>query len=291
MNRIRSRLKPGLRSNEPAEPCPGPPAIRNITPRAVPWAGKTSTCRATVPDVPPVRSSGATTVPHWTPPVLHGVRLIAARAWPAAAKKAEARRTRKRRRPTKDARVAVPVYPFGARYPLRNWSDKVFDSVTVIGSGATTLDALEPHQRRLSVHPLQTFTRARGPEQLDGAWAAVTAESDDARAVGFWLAETLGLRPFELDDTARPLYHAGAAIASNYLVTLHEVAADLFRAAGAPPEALVPLMRRTIENGFELTGPIERGDWETVEAHRRAIRAARPDLEPLYDVLAEATAR
>jgi len=158
-------------------------------------------------------------------------------------------------------------------------------------SGATPLGALEPHLRRLSVHPLQTFTRARGAEQLDGAWAAVTAESDEARAAGFWLAETLGLRPFELDDTARPLYHAGAAIASNYLVTLHEVAADLFRAAGAPPEALVPLMRRTIENGFELTGPIERGDWETVEAHRRAIRAARPELESLYDVLAEATAK
>jgi predicted short-subunit dehydrogenase-like oxidoreductase (DUF2520 family) len=158
-------------------------------------------------------------------------------------------------------------------------------------SGATTLAALEPHQRRLSVHPLQTFTRARGAEQLDGAWAAVTAESNEPREVGFWLAETLGLRPFELDDTARPLYHAGAAIASNYLVTLHEVAADLFRAAGAPPEALVPLMRRTIENGFELTGPIERGDWETVEAHRRAIRTARPDLEALYDVLAEATAK
>jgi len=63
----------------------------------------------------------------------------------------------------------------------------------------------------------------------------------------------------------------------------------LIAAAGAPPAALVPLMRRTIENGFELTGPIERGDWETVDAHRRAIRAARPDLEPLYDVLAGAT--
>jgi predicted short-subunit dehydrogenase-like oxidoreductase (DUF2520 family) len=158
-------------------------------------------------------------------------------------------------------------------------------------SGATSLAALEPHVRRFSVHPLQTFTRARGPEQLDGAWAAVTAETDEARAAGRWLAETLGLRPFELDDAARPLYHAGAAIASNYLVTLNAVASDLFRAAGAPPEALVPLMQRTIENGFELTGPIERGDWETVEAHRRAIRAARPELEPLYDVLAEATAR
>jgi predicted short-subunit dehydrogenase-like oxidoreductase (DUF2520 family) len=158
-------------------------------------------------------------------------------------------------------------------------------------SGATPLAALGPHTRRFGMHPLQTFTRARGPEQLDGAFAAVIADNGDARKRGFWLARTLGLRPFDLDDSARPLYHAGAAIASNYLVTLHRVAADLFSAAGAPPEGLVPLMRRTIDNGFELTGPIERGDWETVEAHRRAIREVRPELEPLYDVLAEATAR
>ena len=158
-------------------------------------------------------------------------------------------------------------------------------------SGATPLAALESHTRRFSMHPLQTFTRARGPEQLDGAFAAVTAETADARERGFWLARTLGLEPFELADDARPLYHAGAAIAANYLVTLHRVASDLFRAAGAPPEALVPLMRRTIDNDFELTGPIERGDWDTVEAHRRAIRDAAPEVEPLYDVLAEATAR
>jgi predicted short-subunit dehydrogenase-like oxidoreductase (DUF2520 family) len=158
-------------------------------------------------------------------------------------------------------------------------------------SGATPLSALDPHPRRFSVHPLQTFTLGRGPEQLDGAWAAVTSDSEEGRDAGFWLARTLGLEPFVLGDDARPLYHAGAAIASNYLVTLHSVATDLFRAAGAPPEALVPLMRRTIDNGFELTGPIERGDWDTVEAHRRAIRAAKPELEPLYDVLGEATAR
>jgi predicted short-subunit dehydrogenase-like oxidoreductase (DUF2520 family) len=156
-------------------------------------------------------------------------------------------------------------------------------------SGAMPLAALDPHERRFGLHPLQTFTRARGSEQLDGAYASVTAETDEARERGVELARVLGLEPFELDDEARPLYHAGAAIASNYLVTLHRVAAELFRAAGAPPEALVPLMRRTIDNGFELTGPIERGDWETVEAHREAIRATRPDLEPLYDVLAEAT--
>jgi predicted short-subunit dehydrogenase-like oxidoreductase (DUF2520 family) len=158
-------------------------------------------------------------------------------------------------------------------------------------SGATRLATLEPHGRRFGLHPLQTFTKRRGPEQLDGAYAALTAESVEAQDVGFWLARTLGLEAFPLLDEARPLYHAGAAIASNYLVTLYSVASELFGAAGAPPEALVPLMRRTIENGFELTGPIERGDWETVERHREAIRAARPELEPLYDVLAEATSR
>lgn len=165
--------------------------------------------------------------------------------------------------------------------PGRGWIGHV--------SGATPLSALDPHERRFSLHPLQTFTRARGPEQLDGAFAAVTAETPEAREHGFELARLLGLTPFDLADEARPLYHAGAAIASNYLVTLHRVASELLRSAGAPPEALVPLMQRTIENGFELTGPIERGDWETVEAHREAIRATRPDLEPLYDVLGEAT--
>jgi predicted short-subunit dehydrogenase-like oxidoreductase (DUF2520 family) len=158
-------------------------------------------------------------------------------------------------------------------------------------SGATSLDALDPHVLRFAMHPLQTFSHSGDPAQLDGAYAAVTAESDAAREVGDWLARALGLQPFPLADEARPLYHAGAAIASNYLVTLHAVATRLFAAAGAPPEGLVPLMRRTIDNGFELTGPIERGDWATVEAHRRAIRAAAPELEPLYDVLAEATAR
>jgi predicted short-subunit dehydrogenase-like oxidoreductase (DUF2520 family) len=156
-------------------------------------------------------------------------------------------------------------------------------------SGATSLSALEPHARRFSVHPLQTFTLARGPEQLDGAWGAVTAETDEARAAGLWLAETLGLRAFELDDSARTLYHAGAVFVSNYLVTLHRAASLLFEEVDAPPEALLPLMRRTIENDFELTGPISRGDWTTVEAHRAAIRAAHPELEHLYETLAGGT--
>jgi predicted short-subunit dehydrogenase-like oxidoreductase (DUF2520 family) len=157
-------------------------------------------------------------------------------------------------------------------------------------SGATPLSALDPHTRRFSLHPLQTFTRARGPEQLDGAFAAVTGESSDAIAGARELAELLGLTPFELADERRALYHAGAAVASNYLVTLYRIASGLFEEAGAPPAALIPLMQRTIENGFELTGPIARGDWTTVDAHIEAIREARPEIEPVYRTLAEATA-
>jgi predicted short-subunit dehydrogenase-like oxidoreductase (DUF2520 family) len=157
-------------------------------------------------------------------------------------------------------------------------------------SGARRLSELAPHERRFSLHPLQTFTLVRGPEQLDGAWAAVSGETVEAVASGFGLAHLLGLEPFELDDAERPAYHAGAAIASNFIVTIHWAAAELFQAAGAPPEALEPLMRRTIENGFELTGPISRGDWETVESHLAEIRSRRPQLEPMYRALSETTA-
>ena len=158
-------------------------------------------------------------------------------------------------------------------------------------SGGTPLAALAPHMRRFSLHPLQTFSLDRGPEQLDGAWAAVTGESDEAVAVATSLAEVLGLRPVVLPDEHRALYHAGAAIASNYLVTLRRAAGELLARADVPPEALDPLMRRVIENGFQLTGPIERGDWETVERHRAALAEHAPELLETYDALAALTAR
>ncbi len=85
------------------------------------------------------------------------------------------------------------------------------------------------------------------------------------------------------------LYHAGAAIASNYLVTIYRAASRLLTAAGAPPEALIPLMQRTIDNGFELTGPIARGDTATVEAHLSEIARHAPDLAPMYRALAAIT--
>ncbi len=191
------------------------------------------------------------------------------------------------REPLADADLLLLAVPDAAisevaqRVPIGPWLAHV--------SGATSLTALDPHGRRFSVHPLQTLTRERGPEQLDGAWAAVTAETDEARSEARWLAETLGLHAFDLADADKPLYHAGAAMASNFLVTLHHAAARLLKESHAPPEALVPLMTRTIENGFVLTGPIARGDWSTVEAHLAALEQRAPDLVPLYRALAEAT--
>jgi predicted short-subunit dehydrogenase-like oxidoreductase (DUF2520 family) len=166
-----------------------------------------------------------------------------------------------------------------ARYqvPGRGWIGHV--------SGATPLAALAPHERRFSLHPLQTFDRSGDPAQFDGAWGAVTGETDEALAVARELAGFLGLQPFELAEADRTLYHTGAVFASNYLVTLQRAAVRL----GVPAEGLVPLMTRTIENGFELTGPIARGDWATVEAHKEAIAAAQPELARVYEALAEAT--
>jgi predicted short-subunit dehydrogenase-like oxidoreductase (DUF2520 family) len=156
-------------------------------------------------------------------------------------------------------------------------------------SGATPLETLAPHTRRFGVHPLQTIVKGLGPEQLDGAWAAVTGENVEATSRATWLATELGLCPFEIREEMRGLYHAGAAVASNYLVTLYRAASRMLEAAGAPPAALVPLMRRTIDNGFELTGPIARGDWQTIEAHLAAIRRYAPELETMYRALADQT--
>jgi len=191
------------------------------------------------------------------------------------------------REPDPTAELVILAVPDGAigqvagRIPLGPWVAHV--------SGATSVTALTPHRRRFSLHPLQTLTTDRGPEQLEGAWAALTFETNEAGAVAHWLADRLGLRAFELTDADKALYHAGAAMASNFLVTLYRVSARLLRESGAPPEALVPLMRRVIENGFQLTGPIARGDWNTVDAHLAALRQRTPDLEPLYRALAEAT--
>jgi predicted short-subunit dehydrogenase-like oxidoreductase (DUF2520 family) len=99
------------------------------------------------------------------------------------------------------------------------------------------------------------------------------------------------MRPFEIADEDRAAYHAGAAMAANFLVAL-ESAAE--RVSGVDRELLAPLVRAAVETWVAegdgaLTGPIARGDEHTVARHREAIAAKAPDLLALYEVLADAT--
>lgn len=160
-------------------------------------------------------------------------------------------------------------------------------------SGATTLAPLAPHEA-FSLHPLMTVP-ADEAAQLAGASAAVAGSTPRARGVAHRLALCLGLTPIDVADDDRAAYHAAASIASNFLVTLEAAAERLAESAGVERAALVPLVRATVENWASLgpdralTGPIARGDAETVERQRAAIAERTPDLLPLFDALAEAT--
>ena len=162
------------------------------------------------------------------------------------------------------------------------------DAAVVHFSGATSIHALDAAPGATAcVHPLQTVWAERGPDQLEGAYAAVTGD----RALGDELARELGMTPFALADEAKPVYHAASAFASNYLVTLTQVAIGLMERAGLDRElarrALRPLQERTLEVASSPpTGPIARGDAATVEAHLEAIGA---ELAPLYRALGRAT--
>ena len=165
-------------------------------------------------------------------------------------------------------------------------------------SGSLGLDALAAAQgtgtEAFTLHPLQTIPAA--DTELAGAPCAVSGTSPAALAVARGLALACGMRPFELPDGARAAYHAAASIASNFLVALEESAAGLLEAAGVADarEALSPLVLRTAANWSEhgataLTGPIARGDEETVDRHLAALRELAPELVPLYEALADRT--
>src|SRR5690606_2661022 len=156
-------------------------------------------------------------------------------------------------------------------------------------SGATTLAPLDGHEA-FSLHPLMTVT-AEGAD-FRGVPAAIAGSSDRALEVARALAETLGMRPFTVPDSDRAAYHAAASIASNFLITLQWAAE---RVGGLDREQLAPLVRATVENWLAqgperaLTGPIARGDEETVARQREAVARNAPDLVELFDALADAT--
>ncbi len=161
-------------------------------------------------------------------------------------------------------------------------------------SGATWLDVLAPHEA-FSLHPLMTVPAGASPEVLRGAGCAIDGSTPRALAVAEALASRLGMRATRVADEDRAAYHAAASIASNFLVTLEGAAERLAATAGVDRELLAPLVRAAVENwaarGAEdaLTGPIARGDEETVARQRAAVAERTPDLLPLFDAMVDAT--
>lgn len=162
-------------------------------------------------------------------------------------------------------------------------------AVVVHLSGVTTLDALAPHRRVGSLHPLASMPDAAlGAERLRGAWMAVAGD-----AIVDELVALLGGRSFRVPDAQRALYHAAACIASNHLVALLAQVDRLAAQLGVPLAPFLDIASGSIANvaalgpADALTGPVRRGDWETV---RRHLAALDPAERPLYVELARAAA-
>ncbi|HWA58468.1 MAG TPA: Rossmann-like and DUF2520 domain-containing protein [Gemmatimonadales bacterium] len=152
--------------------------------------------------------------------------------------------------------------------------------------GREALDALARSGAALgSMHPLQTVSDpATAVERWRGAYAAVEG---DPRAIeeGERLARLLGLTPFRLESHQKAAYHAGAVMVGNYAVALAGAAARLASSAG---RMYLPLLAGALENlgrqstASALTGPVRRGDLNTIRAHLEALYG---DDRMLYAVL------
>ena len=200
-----------------------------------------------------------------------------------------------------DAKVALLCVPDGQITPAAEAIAPAVPPLRFVGhvSGATGLDALAPCVERgaaaFSLHPLQTVPDAES--DLRGAPCAIAGSGPNAEALARTLAERVGMRPFAVPEEHRAAYHAAAVIASNFLVALEESAAELLAEAGVDDARalLAPLVLRAASNwaergGAALTGPIARGDSETVARHLEAIDELAPELRAMYEALAERTA-
>ncbi|WP_148573969.1 Rossmann-like and DUF2520 domain-containing protein [Nocardioides caldifontis] len=169
-------------------------------------------------------------------------------------------------------------------------------------SGRHGLAVLAPAAARgahvMALHPAMTFTgTALDLPRLAGCAFGVTAESPVSVATVERLVADLRGRLVWVPEDKRTVYHAGLAHGANHLVTLVSQAMELVRESGAsdPAATLRPLLTAALDNALTmgdaaLTGPIVRGDVETVRAHLEGILQTRPDTLPSYVALARATA-
>ena len=159
-------------------------------------------------------------------------------------------------------------------------------------SASAELSLLAPHERFM-MHPLLSVVG----EGALFAGAACAVDGSTARALGVAnsLAMRLGMRARRIAPEQRALYHATASAASNFLTTVEGMAERLASLVGLERADLMPLVRSAVDNWGErgahnaLTGPVARGDEETVAKQRAAVGAAAPDQLPLWDALVDAT--
>ena len=166
-------------------------------------------------------------------------------------------------------------------------------------SGAGSLDLLAPAKACgafvASIHPIQSFADVQGAvDNIPGSTFGVTA---DAEIMNWAVDFTLDLKgtPFLIPDEDKPLYHAAACIASNYLTTLMHIVEQIYLHLGLDRDEAVrafwPLVRGTLKNIESrgtiqaLTGPIARGDAGTIEKHLSAFHAKLPDFLQTYCAL------
>ena len=149
----------------------------------------------------------------------------------------------------------------------------------------------------LALHPVMTFTgRAEDAARLAGICFGVTAP-EVLRPAAEVLVMEMGGEPVFIAEADRALYHAALAGAANHLVTQVVQAEDLLTTAGVahPARMLGPLLSAALDNALRLgdaalTGPVARGDAETVAGHVEALRADAPEALPAYVALARLTA-
>jgi predicted short-subunit dehydrogenase-like oxidoreductase (DUF2520 family) len=142
----------------------------------------------------------------------------------------------------------------------------------------------------LSIHPLQAFASVENALTLiPGTHFGVEGSDRQSEQYGEQLVSLLGGIPHKIDPEKKTLYHAGAVVASNYLVSLVLMAVKLFEQAGINREdalkSLLPLLHGSYQNiakdglARALTGPIARGDTEVVAKH---LQEMPPDLQQIY---------
>lgn len=173
------------------------------------------------------------------------------------------------------------------------------NTVVIHCSGALSSDILSSARGCeavvASLHPLQSFASVDQAVRLvPGSFCTIEGDTD-ALPIVRQIVKDLGGIVLEIEAEKKRLYHAAAVTASNYLVTIVHLALELNKAAGLPGDtsfdALYPLIRGTLSNistkGIPdaLTGPIARGDVETVSAHLEAIEKDAPALLLLYKCL------